>query len=232
MESGELFYFCGRLRHDGQSLEHIGLLALLVIRAGVNVEVSAGHGVERDLIRGRRGEDRFAAPSIVDIGLRDHALLEKPVEHLVGELGDRFGVDHALSIDRAKLRFHKLNVGERFGDAFHELIHVLFRELATVDAGLLDVDVDGFPGVDRIVIVDDERGSAVAAGPLIGGVLRRKRAVADRSERHGGEIDLLQRGIILLAHGAASGEDQAEHETNGGERRKSFSFHSYHSFAE
>ena len=61
MESGELFYFCGRLRHDGQSLEHIGLLALLVIRAGVNVEVSAGHGVERDLIRGRDGEDRIAA---------------------------------------------------------------------------------------------------------------------------------------------------------------------------
>ena len=61
MESGELFNFCGRLRHDGQSLEHIGLLVLLVIRAGVNVEVSAGHGVERDLIRGRDGEDRIAA---------------------------------------------------------------------------------------------------------------------------------------------------------------------------
>ena len=61
MESGELFHFCGRLRHDGQSLEHIGLLALLVICAGVNVEVSAGHGVERDLIRGRDGEDRIAA---------------------------------------------------------------------------------------------------------------------------------------------------------------------------
>lgn len=232
MESGELFYFCGRLCHDGQSLKHIGLLALLVIRAGVNVEVSAGHGVERDLIRGRNGEDRIAASGGVNVVLRDDALLEKTVEHLVVEARDRFGVDHALAVDRAKLGIEDLNVGERFGNAFRELVHVLFRELAAVGAGLLRVDVDGLSGSLRIVIIDDERGSAVAAGPLIGGILRRKRAVADRSECHGGEIDLLQRGIILLAHGAASGEDQAEHKTNGGKRRKSFSFHSYHSFAE
>ena len=36
----------------------------------------------------------------------------------------------------------------------------------------------------------------------------------------------------IQTHFVKPGEDQAEHETDGGERRKSFSFHGYHSFAE
>ena len=103
MESGGLFNFRGRLRHDGQSLEHIGLLALLIVGAGVNVEVSAGHGVERDLIRGRDGEEKVTSANRVNILLRERTLLQKEINGFIGKLANAFRQDYRLPVERTQL---------------------------------------------------------------------------------------------------------------------------------